>query len=288
MPDTQRTTVELQAIFADGQANRSITEQDFRDFVVSVWTKETSLPVGPQGPVGAAGPQGSTGAAGPNNVTGSTTTTLTGFLSGNGSVVSATTNGSTLTNLSASNISTGSLNDSRLSNNIARRDIPNTFASNMVVGGTLTVSGVITGDGSGLSALNGSAITSGTINTARLNYDVVTTTSANHITSNVNTFIASDGDNFLTIGTESNAIAQVVIQTNTVESGPALYLSVNPDGPSISSSTGIVAIGGTTVLDGIRVLNTQSFNIGGGGMGQFPVYDINGTLLGYVPYYQTV
>jgi hypothetical protein len=47
---------------------------------------------GATGPQGAQGPQGATGATGadgPNNITTSTTTNLTGFLKGNGSVVSA-------------------------------------------------------------------------------------------------------------------------------------------------------------------------------------------------------
>jgi len=52
--------------------------------------------LGPTGPTGPAstvvGPTGPTGATGPNNITTSTTTNLTGFLKGNGSVVSADNN----------------------------------------------------------------------------------------------------------------------------------------------------------------------------------------------------
>lgn len=46
-------------------------------------------PTGATGAAGAAGATGATGPAGPNTVTGSTTTTLTGYLKGNGSAVSA-------------------------------------------------------------------------------------------------------------------------------------------------------------------------------------------------------
>ena len=48
-------------------------------------------PQGPTGATGATGPQGPTGPAGPNSVSGTTATTLTGVLSGNGSVVGTTT-----------------------------------------------------------------------------------------------------------------------------------------------------------------------------------------------------
>lgn len=44
---------------------------------------------GPEGPEGPEGPTGPTGPAGPNVVDGSTTTTLTGYLKGNGAVVSS-------------------------------------------------------------------------------------------------------------------------------------------------------------------------------------------------------
>lgn len=48
-------------------------------------------PTGPQGSPGATGSTGATGPAGPNTVTGSTTTNLTGLLSGNGTAVGTKT-----------------------------------------------------------------------------------------------------------------------------------------------------------------------------------------------------
>lgn len=55
-------------------------------------TIDLGLVVGPQGPqgnTGSRGPQGAQGNPGPNQVTGSTSTTLSGILQGNGSVVQA-------------------------------------------------------------------------------------------------------------------------------------------------------------------------------------------------------
>jgi hypothetical protein len=54
---------------------------------VTVATPDRVFVPGPAGANGAAGATGATGAAGPNTVTGSTTSTLTGLLSANGSVV---------------------------------------------------------------------------------------------------------------------------------------------------------------------------------------------------------
>jgi len=47
---------------------------------------------GPTGPTGPTGPKGATGPTGPNSITTSTTTNLTGVITGNGSVISSKTN----------------------------------------------------------------------------------------------------------------------------------------------------------------------------------------------------
>lgn len=63
-------------------------------FVAGVTRVVTTGPQGPTGPQGVAGPTGPTGAtgatgpAGPSNITGATATSLTGYLKGNGSLVS--------------------------------------------------------------------------------------------------------------------------------------------------------------------------------------------------------
>jgi len=49
---------------------------------------------GPSGPAGAIGPAGSAGPAGPNQITTTTSTSLSGFISGNGSTISGATAGS--------------------------------------------------------------------------------------------------------------------------------------------------------------------------------------------------
>lgn len=72
------------------------------------------------------GPQG---AAGPNSISTSTSTNLTGILAGNGSTINTTTNGSTLTSLNASNVSSGTLPDARLSSNIPKLNVNNVFTN---------------------------------------------------------------------------------------------------------------------------------------------------------------
>jgi hypothetical protein len=49
--------------------------------------------------------------------------------------------GSALTNLNASSVATGVLNDARLSQNVARRNAPNTFSSNITINSDLTQTG---------------------------------------------------------------------------------------------------------------------------------------------------
>lgn len=84
------------------------------------------------GIVGPTGPTGATGAAGPNTVTGSTTTTLTGYLKGTGSIVSASTT------VAAADL-TGTVDDARLSANVPLKNADNTFSGILVVTSQLSV-----------------------------------------------------------------------------------------------------------------------------------------------------
>ena len=70
--------------------------------------------------------------------------------------------GSSLTNISASNITTGTLADARLSSNVATLTGAQTFT------GPKTFSGGIDGSGAGLTDLNASNISTGTLDNARL------------------------------------------------------------------------------------------------------------------------
>ncbi|MCU1267163.1 MAG: hypothetical protein JWM21_3481 [Acidobacteria bacterium] len=76
--------------------------------------------------------------------------------------ISGNIDGANLTNLNASNITTGTLADSRLSSNIATLSGAQTFT------GAKTFANGINGDGSGLTGLNANNITSGTLDNARL------------------------------------------------------------------------------------------------------------------------
>ena len=71
-------------------------------------------------------------------------------------------NGSGLTSLNATNVTTGTLADARLSTNVATLSGPQIFA------GLKHFAGGLSGDASGLTNLNGSNITSGTISENRL------------------------------------------------------------------------------------------------------------------------
>lgn len=70
--------------------------------------------------------------------------------------------GSSPTNINATNITTGTLADTRLSSNVA------TLADDQNFTGAKVFSGGISGDGSGLTGLSASNITTGTLNSARL------------------------------------------------------------------------------------------------------------------------
>jgi cytoskeletal protein CcmA (bactofilin family) len=109
-------------------------------------------------------------------------------------------NGSTLTNLNASNISSGTLNNARLPSNISiTGDIS---AANLTSSGT--ISGTYSGNGSALTDLNASNISSGTLNNARLPSSISVTgniTSSSGNISGVNgTFSGNISGENLTLG----------------------------------------------------------------------------------------
>jgi Chaperone of endosialidase/Collagen triple helix repeat (20 copies) len=189
-------------------------------------------PAGPQGEIGPAGPQGPQGVTGPAGATGATgpagAGVAAGGLTGQLLVKTATADYATgwqdaptavaahhvthepggtdaLTALSASILTSGTLLDARLSANVARRDLANTFTQSQqmnaglavlgsqTVGGdlhaqsTLTVDGVATITG-GLNGtpLNASNLTSGTVPDARLPVTVARTNQNNNFSTDQN------------------------------------------------------------------------------------------------------
>ncbi len=105
---------------------------------------------------------------------------VTGAITGDGSgltnIDGASISGSTITGLDAGNVATGTINDARLSANVALLTGAQTFtgakdfsggvsvsAGNVSVTGTITATGVISGDGSGLTNLSGASINGATI-----------------------------------------------------------------------------------------------------------------------------
>jgi hypothetical protein len=93
-----------------------------------------------------------------------------------------TGNGGGLTNISATNL-VGTISDLRLSTNVALLDRDQTFSGANTFSGVVTannagnqITGTFTGDGSALTSLNASQLTSGTVALARLPTAVVTNT----------------------------------------------------------------------------------------------------------------
>jgi len=106
---------------------------------------------------------------GTGNVVMSANPTLSGTITGGTFAGTHTGNGSGLSSLNASNVSTGTLHNDRLSTktgtgNIVMSTNPN--LSGTITGGTF--SGTHTGNGSGLSSLNASNVSTGTLSNDRL------------------------------------------------------------------------------------------------------------------------
>jgi hypothetical protein len=127
-----------------------------------------------------------------NNAAADTTFTITNTdgtynanLSVEGSITGASFsgNGSSLTALNASNVSSGSLSDARLSANVALLNGGQTFSALTSFGAGLSATGnisasgqvsglTVVGDGSGLTSLNATNVSSGTLADARLSSNV--------------------------------------------------------------------------------------------------------------------
>ncbi len=121
--------------------------------------------------------------------------TVAGILSGNGSgltnIDGSSVDGSTITSLNAGNITTGTLSDSQLSSNVALLTGSQTFSGTKTFSSGLTISGgniaagsanitttgqisgtTILGNGAGITSLNASNISNGTLADGRLSVNV--------------------------------------------------------------------------------------------------------------------
>ena len=106
---------------------------------------------------------------GTGNVVMSANPTLSGTITGGTFTGTHTGNGSGLSSLNASNVSTGTLHNDRLSTKTGTGNI--VMSTNPTLSGTITggtFSGTHTGNGSGLSSLNATNISSGTLSNDRL------------------------------------------------------------------------------------------------------------------------
>jgi len=106
---------------------------------------------------------------GTGNVVLSANPTLSGTITGGTFAGTHTGNGSGLSSLNASNVSTGTLHNDRLSTKTGTGNI--VMSTNPTLSGTITggtFSGTHTGNGSGLSSLNASNVSTGTLSNDRL------------------------------------------------------------------------------------------------------------------------
>lgn len=188
---------------------------------------------------------------------------VTGAITGDGSgltnINGASISGSTITGLDATNIASGTVNDARLSANVALLSGAQTFtgtkdfsagltvsAGNIGVTGTITASGAITGativgDGSGLSNLDATDIASGTLNDARLSSNVA-------LLSGAQTFSGTkDFSGGVTVSA-GNVNVTGTITASGVISGDGSGLT-NLSGASVNGST-ITGINATNISSG--------------------------------------
>ena len=122
--------------------------------------------------------------------------------------------GSAITNINASNITSGTLSDARLSTNVALLNGNQTFTG----ANTFTnAANSFTGSGAGLTSLNASNVTSGTLADARLSSNVALLNRASQTFTGNNTFtgMTSFGSAVLVAGAGQNVLYGVADVTST-------------------------------------------------------------------------
>jgi hypothetical protein len=174
------------------------------------------------------------------------------FAANLGAFVSVTGNGSGLTALNATAVTTGTLDNARTSasasngaSTIVARDASGNFAANVITAATF--SGAVSGDGSALTNLNATAITTGTLANAR--------TSAS-TTNGASTIVARDASgnfaaNTITAALTGTASNATVLQTarNFEISGGATAAAVSFNG-SAGVNLNVTAINASVINAG--------------------------------------
>ncbi len=167
------------------------------------------------------------------NVFGNPGNQFTGTFSGNGGG---------LTGLNASQLTAGTVNDARLSGNVARLDAGQTFSGASVFGNPGNqFSGSFSGNGGGLTGLNASQLTGGTVNDARLSANVArlnasqTFTAANTFNHTGNRFTGSftgngGGLSGLTASQLTGAIPATVMEASLLRGMTVASLLPNDPG----------------------------------------------------------
>src|SRR5207249_2285686 len=140
-------------------------------------------------------------------------------------------NGAGLIALDASNLTTGTVVDARLSGNIPRKN----SASNSFTGALAAAS--LTGNGAGLSTLNATNLTSGTLNDARLSSniprrDFATNTFAGRVRAKSFSGPSGGAPSFPTVGTATvlagKSSVHVVASTISLTSQVLVTLQSDP------------------------------------------------------------
>jgi hypothetical protein len=176
------------------------------------------------------------------------------------SVTSLTGDGSGLTSLNATNISSGTLNNARLPSTITvttvNADVTGDLTGN--VSGSIS-GGSVAGEGSGLTALNATNISSGTLDNARLPSAISVTS----LTGDGSGLTALNADN-ISSGTLNNARLPSIINTTTLI-GTQVGIGTNTPQENLHVegniySTGNIVASNLSIIGDFTTLNTVTSN----------------------------
>jgi hypothetical protein len=196
----------------------------------------------------------STSAGAINLVPASGTTNVSGNLAVTGSITGTLSgNGSGLTNLNASNITSGTLADARLSSNVPLLNANNSFTGTITFFGSTTFNGGMNGNALGLTNLNASNITVGTVNDARLSSNVPLL-NANNTFSGSNTF---NGSSTFAGALNGNGSLLTNLNASNVSSG-TLALANGGTGATTAGTarTNLGFVSGTAAVAGAATTTT--------------------------------
>lgn len=207
-------------------------------------------------------------------------TLLTGNLAVSSGTISG--NGSGITNINASNISGGTLNPSTLPSNVAYTDANQTFTGANTFS---NASNSFTGSGSGLTSLNATQLTSGTVPSARISGTYSNALTFSNRTSFGSASLNVTSGNSLIFGNVDTASAGYLLRLQN-ESVDAFTVDVFGNvttngsitaGPIVASS---LTVGGNPVLTGSGSTNYVPKWSGASTLGTSALYDDGGGNIG--------